>query len=68
MSHYESSLQSCTRTYTTASRPTGYDGSVGQFDSHYYLEFVNGISNCVQIYLTICLIIEVVSNITPGHA
>ena len=28
---------------------------------------VNEISNCVQIYVTICLIIKVVCNFTPGQ-
>ena len=34
MFDYKGRLQSYSRTYTKASRPTGYDGSEGQMDSH----------------------------------
>ena len=62
----------------TTSRPTGKNGSVCQIDSHfakYMIEhintikliwFVNEISNCCQIYDTICLTIKVDCNLSSG--
>ena len=67
-----SHLQSFSRTYTTASRPTGLEGIVVDIDSNVDLYMIkqiivvkliscaNDIPNCGPAYVTMCLINKVI--------
>ena len=78
MSDYWRHLQSYSRKYTTASRPTGLDGIVVNIDRYFalytikhiimtkHIWCVNDTSNCGQAFVTLGLIINVIYIPTPG--